>query len=88
MAIDVVVRPAGKCITLVCDLGTPIADAVILNDQNLHYSVNDDYVLVGQLTDAMTDDALLCETAVFVVMDGDFIHSSKSVPFHRFAASE
>lgn len=87
MAIDVIVRPDGKCITLVCDVGTPIADRIILNDQDLYYAVGDDYVSVGKLTDEMTKDAFLCETAVFVLMNGDYIHSSKIVHFHRFQTS-
>lgn len=86
MAIDVVVRPSGKCITLVCDPGTPIAEALVLKTNDLYSKIGKHQFHIGTLTPSMADDALLCDHAVIVIMDDTTILSSREAEFIRVVA--
>lgn len=83
MAIDVIVRPDGHCLTIVCDVNTETSDHVVIIDRNIYFRCNSGDYLIGELAKQMLADAISCHIALVVKMDGDFVHSFRQVEFSK-----
>lgn len=85
MAVDVVVRPEGRCIAVICDKGSVLPDRIAVSGAELYGFESGRSFLIGVFTDAMAREAALCSIAVVVVMDGAYVFSSGEVPLSKAA---
>jgi hypothetical protein len=82
MAVDVIIRPEGSCLTVAFDMDLPVITAVALRGATLFAIFDDGYELeFGTLTDSMRLGARTCSICVVVRIDGDRVGYSRQVDF-------
>lgn len=82
MAVDVIIRPAGSCLTVAFDMDLPVITAVALRGSTLIALFEDGYELeLGTLADSMRLDAKSCSICVVVRIVGDRVGYSRRVDF-------
>ncbi|NTF17470.1 hypothetical protein G6L37_03485 [Agrobacterium rubi] len=82
MAIDVIVRPTGGCISIVCDRLDVTIRSVAIRGSTIHATLSDGMVMeIGNLADSMKADAGRCSICIVIEMDGDTVIGSRKVDF-------
>lgn len=82
MAVDVIIRPDGSCLTVAFDMDLPVVSAVALREATLFALFDDGYELeLGTLADSMRLAAKACSICVVVRIDGDRVGYSRQVDF-------
>jgi hypothetical protein len=82
MAIDVIARPADKCMSLVCDAPAPAITSVAMIGATIRASLEDGSIMdIGELTDSMRLDVERCSICVVTEMDGNAVVAFRQVDF-------
>lgn len=82
MAVDVIIRPDGSCLTVAFDMDLPVISAVALKGRDLVALFEDGHELeLGTLADSMRLAAKTCSICVIVRIDGDRVGYSRQVDF-------
>ena len=81
MAVDVIARPEGRCLTVVADAGAQAlsAEEIVVSGQAIDGFVGGIRFMIGVFTPAMAAAAALCDKAVLVEMDRGAVVRSRQV---------
>lgn len=80
MAVDIIIRPEGRCITLAFDVDMKPISALLIGGPTVRARFEDgEYMDFGPLTEAMRLDAEKCSICVVAKLDGDKIEYSHKV---------
>lgn len=80
MAVDIVIRPEGKCITVVCDSSSDRPEKLFVEEESLLGVKEGKSYLIGHLTEEMALQASVCSIAIVVVMEGPYVLATQEIP--------
>ena len=82
MAIDVIVRPSDRCVSIVCDRLSSMIISVAIAGSTIRAFLADGSVMdLGELTEDMRLDAGRCSICIVIEMDGYTAIGSRRVYF-------
>lgn len=82
MAIDVIVRPSDRCLSIVCDRLPATIISVAMIGSTIRTFLSDGSVMdLGELTEDMRLDAGRCSICIVIEMDGYAAIGSRRVGF-------